>query len=34
MEIYVDNLTDAAYQERWGYPAMGFNAGVSLKWEL
>ena len=34
MEIYADNITDANYEERWGYPAMGFNAGVSLKWEL
>lgn len=34
MEIYADNITDVDYEERWGYPSMGFNAGVSLKWEL
>ena len=34
MEIYIDNLAGAEYEERWGYPAMGFNAGVSFKWQL
>jgi iron complex outermembrane receptor protein len=34
MEIYADNLSGTDYEERWGYPAMGLNAGVSLKWEL
>lgn len=34
VEIYADNISDVNYEERWGYPSMGFNAGVSLKWEL
>ncbi|MDR2442412.1 MAG: TonB-dependent receptor [Deltaproteobacteria bacterium] len=34
LEIYVDNLTGVSYQETFGYPAMGFNAGMSLKWNL
>lgn len=31
-EAYADNITGAHYEESWGYPAMGFNAGVSCKW--
>lgn len=34
VEVYADNITDSRYQESWGYPAMGFNMGMSLKWEL
>ncbi|MDR2352090.1 MAG: TonB-dependent receptor [Deltaproteobacteria bacterium] len=33
-ELYVDNLTGSEYEETFGYPSMGFNAGVSLKWNL
>lgn len=34
VEAYADNITNTQYQECWGYPALGFNAGVSIKWEL
>ena len=34
LEAYADNITNTHYEESWGYPALGFNAGVSLKWEL
>lgn len=34
LEAYADNITDKNYEESWGYPALGFNAGVSIKWEL
>ena len=34
LEAYADNITNTQYAESWGYPALGFNAGVSLKWEL
>jgi iron complex outermembrane receptor protein len=34
LEVYADNLTGADYEETFGYPSMGFNAGVSLKWNL
>ncbi len=34
LEAYADNITNTQYEESWGYPALGFNAGVSLKWEL
>lgn len=31
-EAYADNIAGTHYEESWGYPAMGFNAGVSCKW--
>ncbi len=34
IELYGDNLTDSDYEESWGYPAMGVNVGVSVKWAL
>ena len=34
LELYGDNLTDSDYEESWGYPAMGVNLGLSLKWQL
>ena len=34
LELYGDNLTNSDYEESWGYPSMGTNLGVSLKWEL
>jgi iron complex outermembrane receptor protein len=34
LEAYADNITNTQYAESWGYPALGFNAGVSIKWEL
>ena len=34
LELYGDNLTDSDYEESWGYPAMGTNLGISLKWQL
>jgi iron complex outermembrane receptor protein len=34
MELYVDNLTNSKYSEVFGYPAMGFNMGVSVRWKL
>jgi iron complex outermembrane receptor protein len=34
LEVYADNLTGADYEETFGYPSMGFNAGMSLKWNL
>jgi iron complex outermembrane receptor protein len=34
MEVYADNLTSADYEETFGYPSMGFNAGMSLRWNL
>ena len=34
LEAYADNITNTQYEEAWGYPALGFNAGVSIKWEL
>jgi len=34
LEVYADNITDTKFEEKWGYPAMGFNAGVSIEWEL
>lgn len=32
-ELYADNIGGAKYEESWGYPALGFNAGLSIKWE-
>lgn len=34
LELYGDNLTNSDYEESWGYPAMGVNMGVSLKWKF
>lgn len=34
LEAYADNITNTQYEEAWGYPALGINAGVSIKWEL
>ncbi len=34
LEMYADNITDEHYEESWGFPALGCNAGVSIKWEL
>jgi len=34
LELYGDNLTNTRYEESWGYPAMGTNIGVSVKWKL
>jgi len=34
LELYADNITDEDYEESWGYPALGFNMGVSVKWIL
>ncbi|MGE4290707.1 MAG: TonB-dependent receptor plug domain-containing protein [Desulfovibrio sp.] len=34
LELYGDNLTNTDYEESWGYPAMGTNLGVSLKWKM
>lgn len=34
LEFYGDNLTNENYEESWGYPAMGMNLGVSVKWKL
>ena len=34
LELYADNLTDTDYEESWGYPAMGVNMGVSVKWQF
>ena len=33
-EVYADNITNTDYEETWGYPALGFNMGVSVKWNL
>lgn len=34
LEFYGDNLTNEDYEESWGYPAMGMNLGVSVKWKM
>ena len=34
LELYGDNLTDSDYEESWGYPAMGINLGMSVKWHF
>ncbi len=32
IEFYVDNIFDTDYEEQYGYPALGLNGGVSVKW--
>ncbi|ADD67766.1 TonB-dependent receptor [Denitrovibrio acetiphilus DSM 12809] len=32
VEFYLDNIFDEDYEEQYGYPAIGLNGGVSLKW--
>jgi iron complex outermembrane receptor protein len=34
LELYADNITNTDYEESWGFPALGFNMGVSVKWML
>ena len=34
LEAYANNITNTQYEKAWGYPALGFNAGVSIKWEV
>lgn len=32
IEFYLDNIFDEDYEEQYGYPSLGINGGVSMKW--
>ncbi|MGD9807882.1 MAG: TonB-dependent receptor [Deferribacterales bacterium] len=34
VEFYLDNIFDKEYEEQYGYPSLGINGGVSVKWKL